>query len=289
MNMTKPLKRTMMIGSALLLLMLLIGILVLLIPQNGRIRVDTDGLLRLDRAANGLYTVWETDAGRIEPLVDPGVCEQPEGGFFCYTQGDSPVRWSNTETDGRTFEAATVRVHVFQTDSIQMDGQEPLNLWSPKELYSTTATLYRREGMVEIGQTRVFGNPVLAGDNSDWSEILPVYHMPGFDVTAYRFRTGRTMNRNDRVYWKADFLEQGPSRLCRVLSQPKRRLYPVLSPGASNDTVLESETVCYDMAENRENRPVRLRAYVYRTGESTVQNEDTYQAVLIIHDPLPAP
>lgn len=79
--MTKPLKRTMMIGSALLLLMLLIGILVLLIPQNGRIRVDTDGLLRLDRAANGLYTVWETDAGRIEPLVDPGVCEQPEGVF----------------------------------------------------------------------------------------------------------------------------------------------------------------------------------------------------------------
>lgn len=181
------------VGSVLLINHLTAPKISIDIDLNGRLYVKTN----ID--SENMYICWETDAGNIKPAVmNADLRYQPDNAYFCYTGANETALWDIEDYDGHNYSIATIRVYLYK----YRDGY-PSKYYLEKTISRSEITIEKVGGTVKMLGKRIFGNPVRADGQTEWSQIFPIYEHPS--IVLLRYRTGTVIGKNDVIQWESKF------------------------------------------------------------------------------------
>ena len=212
-------------------------VLSVIITQDGKLKAQTI----YDNITDKVYKLfWETDAGTLTGDV-VSVEQSGNTGFYCYSGLDDEVTWSGDDTDGNKYTSATIKVHVYEERIYDIFGMAEYEI---VKSFNITINYNEESGLIEEAETlRVFGNPIRAGNDSDWQEIYKLYENKDDDnnYIVLRYRTGNEIKRTDSILWETN---------AAPFSKTSFSAIPTYSPAkdVSNKRVLKNtETTCFNI------------------------------------------
>lgn len=173
--------------------------------EPAKLTVNEEGIIYLDgfekEKSENIYIMWETDAGNISPVDKSEIFEDDTDslGYVVNTNYNEKIKWSNKDSNGLTYEEATVRAVVY---SYEENSKEDI-YYMGNYVNEYTITVKSTESVIKKSDDRFFGNPVRQNSSKDWSEIYPVEESNG--RVSYRYRTGNDIDEKNIVLcWESD-------------------------------------------------------------------------------------
>ena len=189
------------IAIAILLVFLLVGSIILisyLTAPKILIEIDPSGRLyvKTNIDPQGMCVYWETDAGSIKPAIyNNNLKYQPDNAYFCYTGGDETALWDIKDYDGHDYSTATIRAYLYKP------AESSTKYYLGKTIGSNEITVGKVGRSVQVSGKRIFGNPVRADGQTEWSQLFQIYDHPS--VVMLRYRTGAVVEKNNVIQWES--------------------------------------------------------------------------------------
>lgn len=170
--------------------------------QPANVAVNENGEIYLNgfekEKEEKIYIMWETDAGSIEPVKENNIFKSQQENknnkkYVVNTNYNEAIKWSSMDADGYEYETATIRAIVYSFD--ETVNEDVYYMGTYVNEYSITIT---KDGeKIKKADTRYFGNPVRAGNDTGWSQIYVLEEKE--ETITYRYRTGNKIDEENIV------------------------------------------------------------------------------------------